>query len=105
VLIGETPMLQKKPPGVSHRAVIIALDLQRRYTGPAIRVVVVARVSVSNAIVFNIFRDRGQVKGDSIGFPHTGCIVVGDYRIIFRVSSDNETVTVWKIGNRAGIYD
>jgi hypothetical protein len=40
----------KKPPSVSHRAVIIAFDLQRRYTGPVTPVVVVARVLVSIAM-------------------------------------------------------
>jgi len=29
----------------------------------------------------------------------------GDYRVIFRVSADGGTVTVWKIGYRGDIYD
>lgn len=32
-------------------------------------------------------------------------IRTGDYRVIFRPSVDNKTVTVWKIGYRGGVYD
>ena len=29
----------------------------------------------------------------------------GDYRVVFTVTADGETVTVWKIGNRGTVYD
>ena len=41
---------------------------------------------------------RGALKGSFR-------IRTGDYRVIFRVSADGGTVTVWKIGYRGDIYD
>ena len=32
-------------------------------------------------------------------------IRTGAYRIVFSVSADGATVTIWKIGNRRGLYD
>jgi mRNA-degrading endonuclease RelE of RelBE toxin-antitoxin system len=32
-------------------------------------------------------------------------IRTGDYRVIFRYSKPTDTVTVWRIGYRGGIYD
>jgi mRNA interferase RelE/StbE len=32
-------------------------------------------------------------------------IRTGDYRVVFTVSADGATVTIWKIGNRRGLYD
>jgi mRNA interferase RelE/StbE len=32
-------------------------------------------------------------------------IRTGDYRVVFSVSADGTTVTIWKIGNRRGLYD
>ncbi|HEX5242903.1 MAG TPA: type II toxin-antitoxin system RelE/ParE family toxin [Tepidisphaeraceae bacterium] len=32
-------------------------------------------------------------------------IRTGDYRIIFHVSADKQTVTVWRIGYRRDVYD
>lgn len=29
----------------------------------------------------------------------------GSYRVVFRPSADGSTVTVWKIGDRGGVYD
>jgi mRNA interferase RelE/StbE len=41
---------------------------------------------------------RGPLKGNFR-------IRTGSYRVIFRPSADDAIVTVWKIGNRGGIYD
>jgi mRNA interferase RelE/StbE len=32
-------------------------------------------------------------------------IRTGDYRVVFSVSDDAETVTIWKIGSRRDVYD
>ena len=32
-------------------------------------------------------------------------IRTGDYRVVFRVSANGEIVTVWKIGDRGGVYE
>jgi len=32
-------------------------------------------------------------------------IRTGDYRVVFSVSADKTRVTVWKIGNRGGVYE
>ena len=32
-------------------------------------------------------------------------IRTGDYRVVFTVSSDGQTVSIWKIGHRGGVYD
>jgi mRNA interferase RelE/StbE len=41
---------------------------------------------------------RGKLKGNFR-------IRTGDYRILFSVSPDGQTVKVWKIGYRGDIYD
>jgi mRNA interferase RelE/StbE len=42
------------------------------------------------------------LRGDLYGSYR---IRTGDYRIVFTVSADGETVTIWKIGNRGTVYD
>jgi mRNA interferase RelE/StbE len=32
-------------------------------------------------------------------------IRTGAYRVVFSVSADGQTVTIWKIGHRGGVYD
>lgn len=32
-------------------------------------------------------------------------IRTGAYRVVFRPSSDDKEVTIWKIGHRGGVYD
>jgi mRNA interferase RelE/StbE len=41
---------------------------------------------------------RGDLKGSFR-------IRTGDYRVVFRPSADNLSVTVWKIGYRGGLYE
>jgi mRNA-degrading endonuclease RelE of RelBE toxin-antitoxin system len=41
---------------------------------------------------------RGELQGNFR-------IRTGSYLVIFRPSADGSVVTVWKIGNRGGIYD
>ena len=41
---------------------------------------------------------RGQMQGNFR-------IRTGDYRVIFRISPDQQIVTVWKIGYRRDVYD
>lgn len=41
---------------------------------------------------------RGELQGSYR-------IRTGDYRIVFTVSPDGQTIIVWKIGNRGTVYD
>jgi mRNA-degrading endonuclease RelE of RelBE toxin-antitoxin system len=41
---------------------------------------------------------RGELAGN-----HR--IRTGAYRVVFKVSADGQTTTVWKIGHRGGVYD
>lgn len=42
------------------------------------------------------------LRGDLAG---SWRIRTGAYRVVFRPSADDQTVTVWKIGYRADVYD
>jgi mRNA-degrading endonuclease RelE of RelBE toxin-antitoxin system len=41
---------------------------------------------------------RGSMKGNFR-------IRTGDYRVVFYYTKESDIVTIWKIGNRGGIYD
>jgi mRNA interferase RelE/StbE len=42
------------------------------------------------------------LRGDLAG---SWRIRTGDYRVVFSPSADDQTVTVWRIGYRGGVYD
>jgi mRNA interferase RelE/StbE len=41
---------------------------------------------------------RGELQGSFR-------IRTGDYRVVFKVSADEQTVTIWKIGYRVSVYE
>jgi mRNA interferase RelE/StbE len=80
--------------------VILTPDAQAEFT--ALPLAIQARV----AVIFERLADWPNVSGAKPlkgKLKNNWRIRTGDYRVVFVVRS--EIVTVWKIGNRGGIYD
>ena len=83
-------------------AVDITLDAQAEFA--TLPRVIQGRVLT----IFERLRDWPEVSGakplrDSLAGHFR--IRTGTYRVVFRPSADGAGVTVWKIGNRSGVYD